>query len=119
MAAVPSSGKISQSISKRSAGGKGKQAYVRFFLEGDGNCRVTVQGGGKSQTVSAGSPRTVELTFADAAISDLSFTVQGTGKAYIDDVKVYTWITEGNMYHMDGSESSCAQALRAMNQKVQ
>ncbi len=119
MAAVPSSGKISQSISKRSAGGKGKKAYVRFFLEGDGNCRVTVQGGGKSQTVSAGSPRTVELTFADAAISELSFTVQGTGKAYIDDVKVYTWITEGNMYHMDGSESSCAQALRAMNQKVQ
>lgn len=119
MAAVPVSGKISQSIQKRTAGGKGKNAYVRFFLEGDGNCRVTVRGGEKSQTVSAGDPQTVKLTFSDTAISELSFTVQGTGKAYIDDVKVYTWITEGNMYHMDGRESSCAQAIRDMNHKIQ
>ena len=61
----------------------------------------------------------MKLTFSDTAISELSFTVQGTGKAYIDDVKVYTWITEGNMYHMDGRESSCAQAIRDMNHKVQ
>ncbi len=61
----------------------------------------------------------MELTFSDTSFSEVSFTVQGTGKAYIDDVKVYTWITEGDMYHIDGTEGSCAQALRAMNQKVQ
>ena len=37
---------------------------------------------------------------------------------YIDDVKAYTGITQGDMYHMDGTESSCIQAVRAMNAKV-
>lgn len=119
MAAIPVSGKISQNIQKRSVGGNKKKAYVRFFLEGDGNCRVMVQAGGKSQTVSAGSPQIVELTFSDTTVSELSFIVQGSGKAYIDDVKVYSWITEGDIYHMDGTESSCLQAVRTMNGKVQ
>ena len=119
MAVIPSFGKISQNIKKRSAGGNGKKAHVRFWLEGDGNCRVTVQGGGKSRTVPAGAPQIIELTFPGISISEVSFTVQGTGKAYIDDVKVYTWITEGDMYHMDGTESTCTKDLRAMNRKVQ
>ena len=73
----------------------------------------------KSRTVPAGAPQIIELTFPGISISEVSFTVQGTGKAYIDDVKVYTWITEGDMYHMDGTESTCTKDLRAMNRKVQ
>ena len=119
IAVIPPFGKISQNIKKRSAGGNGKKAHVRFWLEGDGNCRVTVQGGEKSQTVPAGAPQIIELTFPGISISEVSFTVQGTGKVYIDDVKVYTWITEGDMYHMDGTESTCTKDLRAMNRKVQ
>ena len=119
MAVIPPFGKISQNIKKRSAGGNGKKAHVRFWLEGDGNCRVTVRGGEKSQTVPAGAPQIIELTFPGISISEVSFTVQGTGKVYIDDVKVYTWITEGDMYHMDGTESTCTKDLRAMNRKVQ
>ena len=89
-----------------------------FFLGRRRQLSCNSSGGEKSQTVSAGDPQTVKLTFSDTAIRELSFTVQGTGKAYIDDVKVYTGITQGDMYHMDGTESSCIQAVRAMNAKV-
>ena len=73
---------------------------------------------GQKQTVSAGSPQTVTLNFGTASAGELVISAQGTGTVYIDDVKVYTGITQGDMYHMDGTESSCIQAVRAMNAKV-
>ena len=77
-----------------------------------------VQAGGQKQTVSAGSPQTVTLNFGTASAGELVISAQGPGPVYIDDVKVYTGITQGDMYHMDGTESSCIQAVRAMNAKV-
>ena len=59
------------------------------------------------------------LNFGTASAGELVISAQGTGTVYIDDVKVYTWITEGDMYHMDGTESTCTKDLRAMNRKVQ
>ena len=49
MAVIPSFGKISQNIKNGLQGGNGKKAHVRFWLEGDGNCRVTVQGGKRAK----------------------------------------------------------------------
>ena len=118
MAVLPVSGWISQDIHNRSAGMEGNNLYVSFLLEGEGNCRVMVQAGGQKQTVSAGSPQTVTLNFGTASAGELVISAQGTGTVYIDDVKVYTGITQGDMYHMDGTESSCIQAVRAMNAKV-
>ena len=118
MAVLPVSGWISQDIHNRSAGMEGNNLYVSFLLEGEGNCRVMVQAGGQKQTVSAGSPQTVTLNFGTASAGELVISAQGTGTVYIDDVKVYTGITQGDMYHMDGTESSCIQAVRAMNAKA-
>lgn len=118
MAVLPVSGWISQDIHNRSAGMEENNLYVSFLLEGEGNCRVMVQAGGQKQTVSAGSPQTVTLNFGTASAGELVISAQGTGTVYIDDVKVYTGITQGDMYHMDGTESSCIQAVRAMNAKV-
>ena len=98
-----------QDIHNRSAGMEGNNLYVSFLLEGEGNCRVMVQAGGQKQTVSAGSPQTVTLNFGTASAGELVISAQGTGTVYIDDVKVYTGITQGDMYHMDGTESSCIQ----------
>ena len=117
MAVLPVSGWISQNKKNRSAGMEENNLYVSFLLEGEGNCRVMVQAGGQKQTVSAGSPQTVTLNFGTASAS-VVISVQGTGTVYIDDVKVYTGITQGDMYHMDGTESTCIQAVRAMNAKV-
>ena len=46
-------------------------------------------------------------------------TIENSGASlYVDDVKVYTWITEGEIYGFDGQPGSCLEALRQLNEEL-
>ena len=36
----------------------------------------------------------------------------------VDNVKVYTYITEGDLYRMDGSQDHCMEAVRQLNRTL-
>ena len=118
-AVIPGGGRISQEIGNRTTGTAGKNTTVRFLLEGEGDCRVTVTVAGKSKTVAAGEARMAEVTFEKCNPVNLTISCSGTGIAYVDDVNVFTFVTQGNLYNIDGSEGSCIEPLRRLNAQLQ
>ena len=62
-------------------------------------------------------PGPVELVFENCSAKDFSIRVSGD-TAYVDDIQVFTFTTQGELYQMDGSEGSCIEALRLMNQNL-
>ena len=41
------------------------------------------------------------------------------GSVRIDDVKVYSFVTEGGIYHMDGTPGPCLEAVRTLNRLLE
>lgn len=118
-AVLPGGGRIYQEIGNRSTGNMGRNVTVRFLLEGERDCSVTVTVAGQSQAVKAGEPQMVELTFEKCKPTGLTISCSGAGPAYVDDVSVFTCVTEGDLYCMDGSEGPCIGAVRSLNAQLQ
>lgn len=109
-AELPAGGKLVNEVSN-----EGKPAYVRFTVDGDGPAQVTVTLGAESRTVTAGDGETVELLFENGG-TGLSFTSDAL--CYIDNVKVYNRVQEGQLYDLDGREGTCTEAIRKLNRKL-
>lgn len=109
--------RIYQNIGHRMTGTAGDNTTVRLKLKGEGDCKLTIRLGNQSRTVEAGDSKTVEVNFDGNDASDFSLQAAG-GTAYVDDIQVFTIVTKGELYNMDGSEGSCIEALRSMNQKL-
>lgn len=118
MAVLSSGGSISQNVETRITGTMGEDTHVSFRLLYEGNPSITVQAGGQSRVLKAEGKDQVELTFQDCEPGQLMIRCQGSGTVWIDDVKLYTYVTEGELYEQDGTPGSCIEALRRMNQKL-
>jgi len=58
------------------------------------------------------------MKFEDCSAEELSISCTGGGTAMVDNVKVYTYITEGDLYRMDGSQDHCMEAVRQLNRTL-
>ena len=76
---------------------------------------MTATLGSDAKTVTAGGGERVELTYENGG-TGLSFAADTL--CYIDNVKVYTRIQEGELYYMDGTQGACAEAIRTLNRKL-
>lgn len=108
---------IYQNIGHRMMGTQGNDTKIRFRAEGEGPCKLTVRLGNQSRIVEAGNRKTIEISFSGNGASDFSIQAAG-GTAYVDDIQVFTVVTKGELYNMDGSGGSCLKALQNMNQKL-
>ena len=117
-AMIPSGGNIYQNLGGRMTGNTGKDTYVKLRTGAAEKCRLTIRMGSQSRTVDVKEERKVELKFSNCRPSDFTISVSGGKGAYVDDVQVYTFVTQGELYNMDGSEGKCIEALRLMNQKL-
>lgn len=117
-AMIPSGGNIYQNLGGRMTGNTGKDTYVKLRTGAVEKCRLTIRMGSQSRTVDVKEERKVELKFSNCRPSDFTISVSGGKGAYVDDVQVYTFVTQGELYNMDGSEGKCIEALRLMNQKL-
>ena len=117
-AMIPSGGNIYQNLGGRMTGNTGKDTYVKLRTGAAEKCRLTIRMGSQTRTVDVKEERKVELKFSNCRPSDFTISVSGGKGAYVDDVQVYTFVTQGELYNMDGSEGKCIEALRLMNQKL-
>lgn len=117
-AMIPSGGNIYQSIGNRITGTTGKDTYVRFRAGAEEKCRLTIRAGGQSRSVDVKEERTVEIKLNNCQASDFTIDASGGKGAQVDDIQVYTFVTQGELYNMDGSQGTCIEALRLMNQKL-
>lgn len=115
---LPQGGSVSQEIGNRMTGTVGRDTFVRFKAESQGSSRVTIKVGTHTRTVEVEDGCTVELQFGNCGASDISISVSSGSPAYVDDVQVFTCITQGELYNQDGTEGPCIEALRRMNQNL-
>lgn len=107
---LPAGGRLYNGVSS-----EGSQTYIRFTVDGEETAEITVMFGDETQTVMAGGGEVTELIFSRGG-SGLAFT--SDRPCYIDNVKVYTRVQEGQLYTMDGEEGSCIAAIRRFNKKL-
>ena len=117
-AMIPSGGNIYQRIGNRVTGNTGKDTYVRFKARAEEKSRLTIRAGSQTRTVDVKEERTVEIKLNNCRATDFTISASGGKGALVDDIQVYTFITQGELYNMDGSEGTCIEALRLMNQKL-
>lgn len=117
-ASIPGDGSISQYMGTRSTGSTGGKTHVRFKADSAGASDLSVQMGNQTKSVSVTGAKTINLTFPGAAISKI--TVKNSGATvYVDDIQVYTYVTDGEMYGLDGRELNCLQPIRDLNELLQ
>lgn len=114
-AVLPSGSSISQGMRGRVTGRTGPNVHVRLSLEGTDGSAVSVRVGNRTQTIQAGERKNAELVFEDTAAEKLTVSCSGGGSVRIDNLNLYTFVTEGDIYHMDGSEAECTNGIRQMN----
>jgi hypothetical protein len=107
---LPAGASLTNSIAN-----EGTETYLRFTIDGEEEATVSVTFGEETQTVIGSGGSQVELTFT-AGGTGLTFTADRS--CYIDNVKVYTRVQEGQLYTMDGEEGTCIQAIRKLNKKL-
>lgn len=112
-AKLPVGGRLHKSISR------GSLTYVSFTVDGDQPVTLQVSLGGNTTEVHVGSGAVghgdaIELVFEGG--DGLSFTADT--RCYIDNVKIYNRIHEGQLYDVDGQELSCIEAIRKLNRKL-
>lgn len=117
-AVLPHGGRIYQQIGNRMTGTTSKDTHVRFKIRAEEKSKITVQAGTQTRTMDVSGERTVDIKFANCQANDFSICLTSGSRIYVDDIQVYTYVTQGELYHMDGTEGSCIQALRLMNQKL-
>lgn len=95
---------------------RSKPIQVRLRVDSESPTDITVTLGGVAKTVTVDGPKQIELNFGKISGSAISFRT--SGKVWVDDVNVYSYIQDGQLYGLDGGELSCIGALRAVNRAV-
>ncbi len=86
---------------------------VSFTADSDGPVELVVTLGSKSQRVTVDGRENFEINFGQFNYSKLTFRAEGD--VYIDNVYLYNFVQEGQIYDYYYNELSCADAVRILN----
>ena len=92
--------------------GDGEIVKVSFTAEAEGMVQIEAAMGREIKYVTIQGEEEVYLEFLTRGES---ITFSADGEAFIDDVKVYTFETDGELYGMDGEERELADVIRSLN----
>lgn len=108
--------RVSQDLSARLKS-RNNQVRVRFTADSETPAELTVSIGGVSKTMQVNGKQHIELNFGRITNGKISF--QSTGNVWIDDVNVYSYEQDGQLYSVDGEELSCLEAMRVLNKSME
>ena len=66
-----------------------------------------------SQTVEVNGPNQYDLNLGRKGFYDVTFETDGD--VYLDNIHVYNFVQDGQLYDVDGNPLSCLGAMRMMN----
>ncbi len=110
---LESYGRISQTVNPAGSAVEGETVKVRFLAESPSGAAVTVRMGNKSKTTGVQGKQQVYLEFPQDSLGE--FSISSDKAVYVDNIQVYTHVTEGKLYDMDGNPDVCLEAVRALN----
>lgn len=114
-ARIRNGGSISQSLGSRATSKDDPVTRIRFWAESTGSSDIIIQAGQGYKVVQVTEGRRVEVAFASAAVDRIQLSCSGAD-VFVDDIQVYTTVTDGELYDLDGNPLSCIPAVRQMNQ---
>jgi hypothetical protein len=117
-AALTSQSQLTQRIGSRMSGKATHDNHVSFTADSGENSsvQVTVALGNQKKTVTVSGKQEIDLNFGKGDFEQITFTT--TGETYIDNVKIYNFVQNGELYDTDGTELSCIAALRTLNAQM-
>lgn len=111
---LENSGRISQQFGDRMTRTDTNDNHVRFTVDSDGDAVVTVTLGRIVREVEVHGKQEVDLNFGKiSAYNFVSFT--SSGVVYLDNIQVYNFVQDGQLYGLDGEELGCLDAMRRLN----
>lgn len=90
--------------------------HVRFTAESDRPVRVFVTLGSRTEEIVVDGEGQFDLNFGRIEYDAVRF--RAGGEVYLDNICVYNFIQDGQVYDMEGNELNCLEALRSLNQML-
>ncbi|MGN0158825.1 MAG: hypothetical protein ACI39W_06775 [Brotaphodocola sp.] len=106
-------GSISQQIGHRINGKRTHDNIVRFTAKSSRPVTVSVTLGQQTKEVLVMGEGQYELNF-DRLEYDM-VTFRARGEVYLDNIDIYNFVQDGQLYDIDGNELSCLPAMRNLN----
>ena len=106
-------GSISQQIGHKIAGKKAHDNIVRCTAKSSQPVTVSVTLGQQTKEVQVMGEGKYELNF-DRLEYDM-ITFRAYGGVYLDNIDIYNFVQDGQLYDIDGNELNCLQAMRTLN----
>ncbi len=109
-------GSVSQRMSRPPEGQRTHDNYVSFKADSDSPVTLQVTLGALTKEVEINGPQDVEINFGKLEYNEISFTA--LGDVWIDDIFVYNFIQDGQLYDCSNNELSCIEAIRTLNSEL-
>ncbi len=106
-------GSISQQIGHRIAGKRSHDNIVQFSARSNKPVTVAVTLGQQTKEVQVMGEGQYELNFDRLEYDVITFRTYGD--VYLDNINVFNFVQDGQMYDIDGRELSCLTAMRQLN----
>ena len=117
MASLAKGSFITQDLTGRMSGGA--NVYVEFDAKPEfTNSVVTVQLGNKVQEVKIPKAGTYKCHFTNLWDQEFALTLSSSKRAYVDDIRVYTYEQYGRIYDKEGNEQDLADDFRILNSQL-
>ncbi len=106
-------GILSQKVGHRIGGRTTHDGHVRFTADSDKPVRLTVKLGSVAQELEINGKQQYDLNFGRGGFYEVSFETDG--EVYLDNIHVYNFIQDGQLYDINGTELGCLAAIRTLN----
>ena len=77
------------------------------------NTGWTVTLGRTSRQVEVDGAQQFDINFGEVSYYEVSFSADG--EVYLDNIHVYNFVQDGQLYDIDGNELSCLPSMRTLN----
>lgn len=115
MAKLSAGASISQDLSYRAyIGPENTKLSFRAVAKRPVNLTITV--GGETQNVSVNGDSTETVEFSSQVSEHIK--IYADGEVFLDNIKLYTHITEGNIYEPDGTAGVHLAGIRELNRRL-
>ncbi len=109
-------GSISQKIKEGGLGMRTHNNIVEFVVDSNGPATVTVTLGASSKTVEVNGLQKISLDFGRLEYDEIAFST--TGETWLDNIYIYNFVQDGQLYDENNNELSCISVIRSLNSQL-
>ncbi len=115
-ALIQNNGTLSQDVGGKISSKHLFENHVRFTADSDRPVKVSVTLGTKTKEVVVDGEGQYDLNFGRLEYDKVRF--RAGGDVYVDNISVYNFVQDGQIYDLDGRELPCAEGIRKLNQML-